>query len=38
MMLPQTVVIDRNGVIVYNKTGSLDYPTLEAIILPLLQK
>ena len=38
MMLPQTVVIDQNGIIVYNKTGSLDYPTLEAIVLPLLQK
>ena len=38
MMLPQTAVIDRNGVIVYNKAGSLDYPALEAIIAPLLQK
>ena len=38
MMLPQTAVLDQNGVIVYNKAGSLDYPALEAIIVPLLQK
>ena len=38
MMLPQTAVLDQNGIIVYNKAGSLDYPALEAIIAPLLKK
>ena len=38
MMLPQTAVLDQNGIIVYNKAGSLDYPALEAIVAPLLKK
>lgn len=37
MMLPQTVVIGPDGVIVYNQTGSLDRDALDAIVLPLLQ-
>ncbi len=32
-MLPQTVVLDRNGVIVYNKVGSVTYELLEETVL-----
>lgn len=35
-MLPQTVIIDRQGVIVSNRVGSVDYAALEALVLPLL--
>ena len=31
-MLPQTVVIDKNGVITYNAVGSVTYETLEQLI------
>lgn len=33
MMLPHTVVLDENGVIVYNQVGSLTYEALEGIVL-----
>ena len=33
MMLPQTVVLDENGVIIYNQVGSLTYEKLEEIVL-----
>lgn len=33
MMLPHTVVLDENGVIVYNQVGSLTYEALEKIVL-----
>ena len=36
MMLPQTVIIDRSGVITYNRVGSMDWAALEAQIVPLL--
>lgn len=32
-MLPQTVVINKNGVITYNSVGSVTYESLEALIL-----
>ena len=35
-MLPQTVLVDQNGMIVYNQAGSMTYEKLEALILPLL--
>lgn len=35
-VLPQTVVLDRDGVIVYNRAGSLDYETLAGLVKPLL--
>lgn len=35
-MLPMTVVLDRNGIIVYNKVGSVTYELLESLIVPLL--
>lgn len=35
-MLPMTVVLDRQGVIVYNQTGSVTYELLESLIAPLL--
>ena len=35
-MLPMTVVVDRNGVIVYNKVGSVTFALLESLIEPLL--
>ena len=38
MMLPQTVVLDTDGVIVYNQVGSVTYPQLEALIQPLLEQ
>ena len=31
-MLPQTVVIDADGIIVYNAVGSVDGETLEALL------
>ncbi len=31
-MLPMTVVLDRNGTILYNAVGSLDYAQLEALV------
>ena len=37
MMLPQTVVLDENGVIVYNQIGSLTYEALEEIVLSCLE-
>lgn len=33
MMLPHTVVLDENGVIIYNQVGSLTYEKLEEIVL-----
>lgn len=35
-MLPQTVIIDRDGVIVYNQPGAMDYETLVTLVTPLL--
>ena len=35
-MLPMTVVLDRDGRIVYNKVGSVTYELLESLITPLL--
>ncbi len=37
-MLPQTAVIDPNGVIVYNKVGSVTYELLESLVQPLLEE
>ena len=37
-MLPQTVVLDRDGVIVYNQVGSVTYQSLDAIVSPLLDR
>lgn len=37
LMLPQTVVLDADGVIVYNQVGSINYATLEAIVKPLME-
>ncbi|MDE7158941.1 MAG: 4Fe-4S binding protein, partial [Clostridiales bacterium] len=34
--LPMTVILDREGVIVYNREGSVTYETLESVITPLL--
>lgn len=36
MMLPQTVIIDRQGIITYNQVGSMDWQALEAQVVPLL--
>ncbi len=36
-MLPQTVILDQNGVIVYNKVGSVTYELLESLVAPLLE-
>ena len=36
MMLPQTVVLDQQGVIVYNQVGSVTYPLLQSLVDPLL--
>ena len=36
-MLPQTVVLDENGVIVYNQVGSVTYEVLESLVAPLLE-
>jgi len=38
MMLPQTVVLDENGVIVYNQVGSLNYEKLEEIVLSCMEE
>ena len=35
-MLPQTVILDKDGVIVYNTVGSVTYELLESLIIPLL--
>ena len=35
-MLPMTVILDAQGVIVYNKVGSVSYEQLESLIAPLL--
>ena len=37
-MLPQTIVIDQTGKIVYNQVGSVTYETLEALVAPLLEQ
>lgn len=36
-MLPQTIVLDRDGVIVYNQVGSVTYEILESLVMPLLE-
>lgn len=36
-MLPQTIVLDRDGVVVYNQVGSVTYEQLEALVKPLLE-
>lgn len=36
-MLPMTVVLDREGRIVYNQVGSLTYEKLESLVLPVLE-
>ena len=36
-MLPMTVILDRQGHIVYNAVGSMTYEKLENIVLPLLE-
>ena len=36
VMLPQTVIVDRDGKIVYNQPGSVTYEKLQALIAPLL--
>lgn len=38
IMLPVTVVIDREGRIVYNSTGSVTYEKLEELVKPLLKE
>lgn len=35
---PQTVILDKNGVIVYNRIGSVDRALLEAVALPLTEE
>ncbi|MEF9879198.1 MAG: redoxin family protein [Clostridia bacterium] len=35
-MLPMTVIVDKNGMITYNKVGSVTYEMLESLITPLL--
>lgn len=35
-MLPQTIVLDRNGVVVYNQVGSITYEVLDSLVSPLL--
>ncbi len=35
-MLPQTIVLDKDGVIVYNTVGSVTYELLESLITPLI--
>lgn len=37
-MLPQTIVIDQSGKIVYNQVKSMTYEALEALIAPLLEE
>lgn len=36
-MLPQTVILDQNGVIVYNTVGSVTYELLESVVAPLME-
>ena len=36
-MLPMTVVVDQNGIIVYNQVGSVTYEKLDSLVAPLLQ-
>ena len=36
-MLPQTIVLDQNGVIIYNTVGSVTYELLESLVKPLLE-
>ena len=31
-MLPQTIVLDKNGIVTYNKVGSVTYETLETLV------
>lgn len=35
-MLPQTIILDKDGVIVYNTVGSVTYELLESLIAPLI--
>lgn len=35
--LPQTVVLDADGTVVYNRIGPADFSLLEAVVLPLLR-
>ena len=35
-MLPQTIILDRDGVVVYNTVGSVTYELLESLVTPLL--
>ena len=35
VMLPQTIVLDRNGVITYNQVGSVTHELLESLVTPL---
>ncbi len=35
-MLPQTVILDADGKIVYNKVGSMTYELLDSLVAPLL--
>lgn len=35
-MLPQTIILDRDGVIVYNTVGSVTYELLESLVAPLI--
>ncbi len=35
-MLPQTIVLDRGGVVAYNKVGSVTYEVLEDLVKPLI--
>lgn len=35
-MLPQTIILDQNGVIVYNTVGSVTYEVLDSLVSPLL--
>ncbi len=36
-MLPQTIVLDQNGVVTYNQVGSVTYEVLESLVTPLLE-
>ena len=36
VMLPQTIVLDKNGVITYNQVGSVTYELLESLVVPLI--
>ena len=35
-MLPQPIILDKDGVIVYNTVGSVTYELLESIVAPLI--